>query len=176
MLELLVTLAVTAVVVAIVVPAYSALLSRSRLTAQTNRLLVAMAHARQVAVTHGTWVTFCAGSVAGGCDGDWSRGTWMVFIDRNHDGELDYDDRPQSTRSQPSWPTDLKVAGNGPFRTAVVFGPSGAAAWRSGAFAAGRLRVCVDDDIDRNARDLVLIGSGRVVSEPHDFDGSCPQP
>jgi len=57
----------------------------------------------------------------------------------------------------------------------VVFMPAGGAAERiSGAFAAGRVRVCAATSISPNVIDIVLSKSGRVRLEHHDFNGECP--
>jgi type IV fimbrial biogenesis protein FimT len=97
----------------------------------------------------------------------------IVFVDADRDGTLDPEDELKlSERFSAS--TVIEVSGNGPFRKSIVFRPTGLAQWPGGAFAAGRLRVCTEHALTTNATDLVLIGSGRVVTEQHDFDGTCP--
>src|SRR3546814_4324913 len=131
---------------------------------------MAMVSARQAAVTRNDAVTFCAGNPDDGCDGDWSAHQWIVFVDSDRDGGIDADDELKLFERF-SASTVIDVSGNGPFRKWIVYMPSGMARWPSGAFAAGRLRVCTEDVLTPNATDLVLIGSGRVVTEQHDFDG-----
>src|SRR3546814_15686293 len=98
---------------------------------------------------------------------DWSSNVCSSDL---RDGEIDADDELKLFERF-SASTVIDVSGNGPFRKWIVYMPSGMARWPSGAFAAGRLRVCTEDVLTPNATDLVLIGSGRVVTEKHDFDG-----
>ncbi len=175
LLELLVVLVVLAIVTTQAVPAFEALLARNRLAISSNEILGALVAARQTAVSRNVAVSFCAGSPQAGCHGDWSRQEWMAFIDQGRDGRLDPGDELRSVyRLTPT--ARLVLAANGPFGKAIVFRSSGLARSVTGAFAAGRVRVCMQQPIKANATDLVLIGSGRVEPEPHDFSGRCPPP
>lgn len=174
-IELLIALAVVGILSAVVIPSFQYVLARNRLATTANRLQHTLASARITAVTRNLPVTFCAGNAAEGCHGDWSRQEWIVFTDRDHDAAIDPDDELLAV-NRLLQPERVSLAGNGPFKKAVVFVSSGAARTRTGAFAAGRLRVCVPSDIRPNATDLVLIGSGRAVLEQHEFDGKCPPP
>src|SRR3546814_16270479 len=132
-----------------------------------------MGSERQASVTGNSEVTFWAGNPDDGGDGGWSAHQLSVFVESDRDVEIDADDELKLFERF-SASTVIDVSGNGPFRKWIVYMPSGMARWPSGAFAAGRLRVCTEDVLTPNATDLVLIGSGRVVTEQHDFDGTCP--
>lgn len=173
LLELLVALTVAAVTMALAVPSFESITARNRLAVSANQLVGGMLTARMLAVTRNVSVTFCAGNADDGCHGNWESGEWIVFVDRAPLGELDADDELHLADSLAS-PQTLALAGNGPFNSAIVFRPSGAASWPSGAFAAGRLRICVNKGISPNATELVLIGSGRAVSQQCDLGGLCP--
>lgn len=175
LLELLCALTVVAIIAAIGIPGFGRLMARNQLAVATNHLLSTLMAARTLAVTRNVAVTFCAGDSVEGCHRDWSLAEWIVFIDGNRNGRYDADDELQSEdRLKATDAVALSV--NGPFRRAVIFRPSGGATTASGAFAAGRIRLCVADDIAPNANDLVLIGSGRTVIEQHDFGGECRLP
>lgn len=171
--EMLVTLAIAGIVSAEAIPAFRRLSERDSLVASTNLISDAISHARYAAVSTGRPVTFCSGSRESGCISDWSDGRWIVFVDPGHDGSLDPGD--VVLRSGRVSDAEINVDGNGPFRAAVVFVPTGMPERVSGAFAAGRLRVCLADDIRPNATDIVMAATGRVRTEHHDFDGDCPQ-
>ena len=173
LLELLITLAVAAVITALAVPSFKAITARNRLAMSSNQLLGGMRAARMLAGTRNTAVSICAGNADEGCHADWLQGEWIVFIDRPPLGVFDADDELHLADSM-DMPDGLFLAGNGPFNRAIVFRPSGLARWPSGAFAAGRLRVCVNESISPNATELVLIGSGRAVSQACDLGGVCP--
>lgn len=173
LLELLITLAVAAVITALAVPSFQSITARNRIAVSSNQLLGAMQAARMLAVTRNTAVSICAGNADEGCHANWSRGEWIVFVDRPPLGVFDVDDELHLADSM-DVPNGLSLEGNGPFTSAIVFRPSGMARQRNGAFAAGRLRVCVNKKITPNATELVLIGSGRAVSQACDLGGVCP--
>lgn len=175
LLELLVGMAIVAITAALAIPSFETAFARNHLAISSNSLLAALLSARQTAIARNTSVAFCAGNPQEGCHGDWTLQEWIVFVDRDRDGELDQGEMINIVERMPAM-TRISITGNGPFGKAVVFRPDGLAKTTSGAFAAGRLRICVTRRISENATDLVLIGSGRVVSEAHDFDGSCPLP
>lgn len=76
--ELLVALLVAAVLAAVAVPDFKALLVRQRLRAGANDLFAAIDLARSQAMTRGRRITL----VPLDAGGDWARG-WMVFADSN---------------------------------------------------------------------------------------------
>jgi len=170
-IELMVAMAVAVVLAAIAVPSFSALSARNDLATATNATRGALLAARQAAVTQGRPVALCAGSPAAGCTGDWSAGRWLVFRDADHGGDLD---DGEAVLQSGQLPDGARVDGNGPLRTALVYVPVGHAEWAGGGFGAGRLRVCVEHDINPNARELVISASGRVRLESRDLDGACP--
>jgi type IV fimbrial biogenesis protein FimT len=174
LLELLIALAVVSIVLSIAVPSFNHMLARNRLAVVANELQLALTTARQMAIARNVPVTFCAGSPDTGCNGLWSDGQWVVFIDRDRDSQIDEDADVVRLVMQLPPSSTISLSANGALRSAVIFRPIGAAETPSGAFAAGRVRVCVEKSIRGNATDLVLIGSGRAVPEQHDFDGECP--
>jgi type IV fimbrial biogenesis protein FimT len=85
-IELMVTLAVVAVVVTVGVPAFTDFVRNQRATSQANDLLVALNFARSEAVKRGRSISVCAtdnpGAAEPDCSGDneWHDG-WIVFLD-----------------------------------------------------------------------------------------------
>lgn len=175
LIELLVAMSVLGIVTALAMPSFAQISARSCLVGSSNQLLTGLLAARMTAISRNTPTTFCAGNTTEGCHGDWARAEWIVFLDRARDGQLGTDDTVQAADRLKS-SCALELTGNGPLTSAVVFQPSGMATWPGGSFAAGRVRVCVARPIGKNATDLVLIGSGRVVTEARDYSGSCPPP
>lgn len=173
LIELMVALLVAALILTQAIPAFDRMLARNQLSTGANRLLAALVTGRLTAVSRNTFVTFCAGNATAGCHEDWSLQEWIVFVDADHDGQLDAGEVLLVVERLGSGA--IEITGNGPFSTAVVFEPSGAARTASGALAMGRLRVCTEKLVDPNATDLVLIASGRVEAEPYDDpEGECP--
>ncbi len=85
LLELVITIALVAIVTALAAPNLRNAIQNNRLTAQSNDFAVAMQLARTEAIKRGRPVSICASDVAGGgddpeCGDNWSLG-WMVFVD-----------------------------------------------------------------------------------------------
>ncbi|WP_322630027.1 GspH/FimT family pseudopilin [Halothiobacillus sp.] len=175
-IELMITLTISLVLIGIAIPAFMKMSAQNQLATSANHFNRALTFARQASVSFNTPVTLCAGN-ASGCfaasSWNWAKG-WLVFIDRDHDGALDAGERVLQT-GQP-FGSDVVIAGNSPFKKPIVFMPMGQAERISGAFAAGRLRVCVPTPIENNARDLVLSITGRVRVERVDLQGDCTPP
>lgn len=90
LVELLATLAVAGVLLAVAVPAFTNLIRDTRLTSAVNALVADLNLARSAAIRRGTQVVVCKSADASSCthDGRWSQG-WLVFVDtdrqRDHD-------------------------------------------------------------------------------------------
>lgn len=171
-MELLIVLAIASTIASMTIPALRDTLIRARLTTTSNALAHGLYLARQTAITQQRHTTLCAGNLALGCTGDWNSGTWIAFIDRNHSGQPQ-DAADVLLRGTPH--QDVKIYGNGPFRTAVVFSPIGISQLPSGAFGAGRLRICAATSHALPAIELVLSATGRVRVEHVDLGGECPR-
>lgn len=82
LLELLVTVAVLAIIVAVGVPGLHNLVQNNRATGHANELVTALNFARSEAIRRGARVTICASANGTSCGGgDWSAG-WVV-LDQN---------------------------------------------------------------------------------------------
>lgn len=175
-IELMITLTVVLVLVGIAVPTFLHISAQNQLATSTNHFNRAIYFARQAAISFNAPVTLCAGN-ASGCfsatNWNWAMG-WLAFIDRDHDGTLDNGEAILSTGTP--FGDNVVIAGNSPFKKPIVFMPMGQGERVSGAFAAGRLRVCVPSAIENNARDLVLSITGRVRVERVDLHGDCTAP
>jgi len=83
LIEVLMTLSITAVLFASTVPAFKGALERQRLTATTNELVLAVNIARTEATSRRARV-----AITPQRSNDWSTG-WHVFIDSDDNGRLD---------------------------------------------------------------------------------------
>jgi type IV fimbrial biogenesis protein FimT len=82
LVELVVTLAVAAILLALATPSFAELLRRNRLAAANNELVTALNVARAEALRRGRPVAVCSSSDQHSCAGstDWTTG-WVVFED-----------------------------------------------------------------------------------------------
>lgn len=90
LMDLLTTLAVLGILVAVGIPSFSSVVRNNRITAHTNELVTALTFARSEAMKRGDVVTTCPSEDGETCEGseDWSTG-WFVFVDANADGARD---------------------------------------------------------------------------------------
>ncbi|HEY0684669.1 MAG TPA: GspH/FimT family pseudopilin [Steroidobacter sp.] len=77
LVEMLVALAIAAILLAIAVPSYSGSQLNSQLRASANELIGSINLARSEAIKRGATVTLCASSDGENCGGTWNQG-WVV--------------------------------------------------------------------------------------------------
>lgn len=148
LVELMVTLAVLAVLLGIAVPSFQNIINRNRLTAITNEVVGAIQLTRMEAVRRNSRVVFCPTTDGATCAGE----NWLRSIVVASDGEV---------------VRELVVEGAGMVITPstnvgtgdqISFGASGFA--RAGTTVtnrAGGLRICSTQvDGDENARDVMV--------------------
>ncbi len=80
LLELIVTVAVAAIIFSFGVPSFMDVARNGRAAANANEFVTAFSIARSEAVKRGARVTVCASKDGATCSGDWSDG-WIVIAD-----------------------------------------------------------------------------------------------
>lgn len=89
LIELMVTIAVAAIILTQAVPGFNAIVQNNRLISQNNEFISALNEARSEARKRGTLVTVCASTDQKTCDTThWERG-WIMFSDLDSDRVLD---------------------------------------------------------------------------------------
>ena len=89
LIELMITLAVFAALLTIVVPSYSDMTLGSKLRSQSNDLVAGALLARSEAIKRNAFVRMCVSADGASCiAGGWEQG-WVVFHDVDDDGVLD---------------------------------------------------------------------------------------
>lgn len=161
LVELLVTMAVLAVLVGWAIPSFSALLGENRLVASSNQLVGLMNHARGEALRRGdrVWVSPMTQDEVTA----WRNGA-LIWQDRNGDG-LRGDDEliRQVALDEPG----LRVTGVG---SGAGIAPLG---FDAAGFSVGErsyaLILCADDSMTDGQR-LQVTGGGQILMAEH---GSC---
>jgi|GEM_PF-630346 len=164
LLELLITLTILAILLAIGVPVFSRQIHNSRLAANTEELRSAIQLARATAVSRNQRVTLRN-------SGSWESG-WQAFADDNNNGALD-DGEQLLFSSGPL--QSVRVAPNGPVTDYVSFigtGESRKVGSAMGAFLGGTIKVCSADN--SRGYSLVLFRSGRLRTGKLDGDDCTP--
>lgn len=134
LVEMLVTLAVAAILLAAAVPSFNALVQNNRAVAQANDLVAAMQTARGEAIKRGSPVTLCASSNQSSCNGGstWSAG-WIVFQDGSATGSPQVPQNADDPRWVRVW---YALEGQSSLTSAVGFlrfHSNGTASWTGGS-------------------------------------------
>ena len=84
LIEVMVTLSVLSLLLAVGLPAFAGLLQNQRAASALAALVSQMSHARLAAVKHRRPTVLCPSTDGASCatGGDWSQG-WMMFVDRD---------------------------------------------------------------------------------------------
>lgn len=89
LVELMIALAVLAVLLGLAVPSFTRIIHSNRLTTAANEIVAALQTARMEAVRRNTRVALCPTSNGADCSGgsDWTR--LLVFVDTNGNASID---------------------------------------------------------------------------------------
>lgn len=164
-IELLATLAICGLVVAMATPTITHLIKRNQSTVALNWLVTNVVFARQSAVLTGSIVTLCPSRDGMQCGGDWHDGT-IVFTDAAGDRRPTTEDqilRRFETHLEGATIT-WRSFGNRPY---LQFRGNGFTNWQNGNFV-----ICQQNRDLRYARQLVINLQGRSRSSKDiDNDG-----
>ena len=168
LIELLIGLAVAAVLLGLAIPTFNDFVARNRSAAAINQFVGAMYLGRQSAVSFRSTVTLCPGTPAAGCGprDSWHLGS-LLFIDRNADGRLDADDA--IIRGVPALPTGTRLSWRSfRNRSYLQFMSTGLTNWQNGT-----LLYCPPGGDPRFARAAIVNAQGRVrTARDRDGDGT----
>ena len=156
LIELMVTIAVLAILMAIAFPSFTALVNSNRLSSNANELLAALQLARSEAVSRNTAVSVCRSDNGAACA---SGAQWNAWITRvESDGTVLRVSRVKAPIQVSASPA---ISGN---NDRVVFRPDGMARTNGGALLEARFGVCLPTTRPPENQRLVAIGSGSRVS------------
>lgn len=173
LIELLVGIAVLAVLLALAAPGFQAQVASSQLTSATQSLFTTLMQARAQAIRLGKRVTVCRTSDQQQCDTNAARGWetgWLVFIDIDRAGHSEANVSPTDTllSRHEAVPPTVRIRGNSQVDQFISFGASGEARTMGGGTnPLGTLRVCSLSTALPDAareRQLVLSTGGRIVN------------
>lgn len=90
LVEMMVTVGVAAILLAVAVPSFTTFTQNNRLVAQRNEFIATLHLARSEAVKRGIRMTICKSADATACTGSggWEQG-WIVFADADNDAAVD---------------------------------------------------------------------------------------
>lgn len=139
--ETLVVLALLAVLLSLAVPGVAALRLRHELQAVAEEAWGSLMLARSQALVHQQRVVLCPAAPSGICNaqGQWHPG-WLVFVDSNHNGQHDAQERILQSRG--ALPPGVRLHGNSTVDQGVGYGADGRSEALNGGFQSGTLLVC----------------------------------
>lgn len=171
LIELIVTMAIAAVVLSIAVPSYQTSIQNNRKTTSINSLATSLQLARSTAISRRVTVTVCKSNDItnavptcrnGGGSGDWSQG-WMIFTNANNNTSIDGADT--LLRVQDALQGEATFIGNNNVVNQISFSAQGLARGSNGTIShcdtrgandasalvisvGGQVRQAVDTDTD----------------------------
>lgn len=155
LVELLVVLAVAAILLTMAVPGYAFLANASRLAAATNDLMTAVQLARSEAIKRGVRVTVCkSGGSVTACDAaaDWQSG-WLVFVDTGAQGVVDGGDAVLWVRASSEPQIEIDTTN---FSDYISYRANGVSQGGNN-LATGRFSLCLAG----SQRDIIVNNTGR---------------
>ena len=191
LVELLVTVAVLAIIIAVGLPQMSVFFKGNRMVTNANELLAGLHVARSEAIKRNSRVTICKSTNAGDAVPECATGTegweegWFVFVEGRDQGNI-YGEYTASDGAVLRINTGAEgsnvtiTASDAGIDKYVSFTSRGAPKLRNGSSQSGVYRVCDDrglTDAAGNvvARGVVLNASGRVRNTKDAVKiGACP--
>lgn len=159
LIELMITIAIVAVIAMIGIPAMGDFILNNRIRSQSGNLMLQLVHARSEAIRTASRVTICPGTSGSGCAGSaWESG-WVAFIDTNSNTALDSGETVISVSAALDGNNTLRSA---VFSTFISFRHDGGSADISGAGQGGSFALCDSRGFGNDARAIVITVTGRI--------------
>jgi type IV fimbrial biogenesis protein FimT len=160
LIELMIVLAVAAVLAGVGAPAMTATVKSVQLSTSSNDLFSSLFMARSEAIKRRARVAVCKSADGIGCarDGGWHQG-WLVFHDADNDGERS----AAEAIIQRGLPlaASMRATGNLNVARYVSYAPTGTTKLVGGSFQAGTITLCRESADAGEARQIIVSSSGR---------------
>lgn len=156
LVELIVTMVVAGIILAIAVPSLQGVIRQNRVATEANDFISAVNYARSEAVTRGVRVTMCKSAEGAKCatTGNWDQG-WIIFPDPNDNATVDSGESILRVHAALKKGT---LQGNTNVGSYISFAPTGFSELASGAFQAGTVTLKEGS----NSLSMVLSAGGRI--------------
>lgn len=154
LVELMITIAVLAVILAIATPSFTTVINNNRLTAQTNDLVAALQMARSEALKRNSSVAVCRSVTGTSCAG--AVGVWEQWIIADSDGEMMRHGQARSPVQLSADEPTVSFRGNGMAQDAA------------------EIVVCLPTNRPaENVRRIAVSAAGRVAVVSENGEGEC---
>jgi type IV fimbrial biogenesis protein FimT len=160
LIELMITIAVAAVVLTLGVPGFGRVIERNQLSAHINEMVSTLHFARSEAIRRNKAITVCHSNDGSTCGGVGYGDGWLIFFDDNNDG--DYSDTGEELlRVNEGLPSNYTMRTN----NLNTFNYSA-----KGAAPAGQIVLC-KDNLTTKARAIFIAIGGRTRLAALDANG-----
>lgn len=161
LIELMVTIAIAAILAMAAVPSFNDAIVNHRLTSFTNNFVASAHLARGEAIKRNSRMTLCKSANGADCTtvGGWQQG-WIVFNDSNNDAVKDLAE--VVVHKEGALPADFLMTGGSSVANYVSFSPSGATELISGALQMGTLTLCSQSGSSGQGRQIIINSTGRL--------------
>jgi type IV fimbrial biogenesis protein FimT len=135
LLELMLVLAMTAVLAAMAVPSFRSLMVKRAVGLAAQSLVDDLRYARSEAIKRGGPITVCQSSSGSACNpgGSWAEG-WIVFVDRGAKGMVDAGDEVLRVQPRPAAVESIASRSPGNDKASFTYQSTGAATPASQTF------------------------------------------
>ncbi len=180
-IELMVTLAIGAILVAMALPGFQSSVLKYRLSSRANDFFTALTLARSEGVKRNGTVSICQSADGLTCTtaGGWEQG-WIVFYDVNGNGVVDPPDCSVNTqdciiRTGGALGTGYTLSGSAPGGAAVPFITFSSSGWTPGG-AKATFTLSHSPDVEDRKICLDITGRAKVLqpANPGTAAPSCP--
>ena len=165
LLELITTLAISAITLGLALPMMGGIINSNRTTGQINELRGALALTRSEAIKRNQHVVLCKSADGQSCtrEGTWRNG-WIVFVDTNHSRARDKDENILLVHEKLPDGHELEYHGFAS-HDYVAYRPTGITKTN------GTFTLCSSYSPERS-KSLILMKTGRVRLSTTKADGS----
>lgn len=164
LLEMMVAVAVLAILLAVGLPAFGGLVDNQRLDSSADALLRSVQYARGEAARRNHYVTMVP------LDDHWHSG-WVVFVDTNNDGVFDVGER---ILREDKPPHSIHIHANTNIARYLRYNAQGESELLNGGFQSGTFSFCPTQPGARG-RQLIINRVGRARIQPADIaPAHCP--
>lgn len=159
LVELIATLAVTAVVLTLGIPSFRDIILSNTITAKANGFIADLTLTRSESIKRGSQVTMCQSTNQSSCTetGEWEKG-WIIFSDADEDGVVG--DGPV-IKSVSAFSGTLTVRGNSTVENSISYKSSGKSS-EAGSFIFCDERIHNFSEDKSKARVVIVSTTGRI--------------
>jgi len=170
MLELLMALAISAILLGLAVPSMQSFMGDSEISSTSNEFVYSLQTARSEAIKRAGPVGVCPSTAPlvdePACGGaDYTNG-WIVFLDQNGNGSRDAADQIILQTGERA--AAFTITPDSIFSERIYFGESGTSVNPAGIPLSGNVRI---DFAGSARRDISIAGNGRITTVDPDATG-----